>query len=115
VNGNQEDSITVGSCLDVDSVSSNLRIRMWDYGMVTIYMHEVERTSSMDRHHRSSTSNQGSSKLLRTIHGMHEMLTAHVPRVLSHRDTLLMLMISSICIFVVSLTIVIFTAVSLSD
>ena len=115
MSGNHEVSNEPRTARDIDSISNCLYIRVRVYGSLTIYMHEVERTSSMDRHHRSSTSNQGSSRLLRTILRMHEMLTAHVPRVLGHRDTLLMMMVSSICIFVVALTIVIFTAVSLAD
>ena len=114
MSGNHEDSITVGSHRDVGSISSNLHISLRVNGMVTIYMHEVERTNLLGRHHRGSTSSQIRSRLLRAIHGVHGVCTAHVPRVPNHRSTLLM-MFSAICIFTVSLTIIICTAVALTD
>ena len=114
MSGNHEDSITVGSHRDVGSISSNLYISLRVNGMVTIYMHEVERTNLLGRHHRGSTSSQIRSRLLRAIHGVHGVYTAHVPRVPNHRSTLLM-MFSAICIFTVSLTIIICTAVALTD
>ena len=78
MSGNHEVSNEPRTARDIDSISNCLYIRVRVYGALTIYKHEVERTSSMDRHHRSSTSNQDSSRLLRAVHGMHEMLTAHV-------------------------------------
>ena len=114
MSGNHEVSNEPRTARDIDSIINRVRIRMRVYGALTIYKHEVERTSSMDRHHRGSTSNQSSSRLLRIIHGVYEMLTAHVPRVSNHRNTLLM-MFSAICIFTVSLTIIIYTAMALTD
>ena len=113
MSGNHEDSITVGSHCDVGSIGSNLHISLRVNGMVTIYKHEVERTSSMDEHHRSSTSNQDSSRLVRIVFGMYGVLCTHTSRVLSHRSTLLML--TAMCVFVVTLSMVIYISLSLTD
>jgi len=114
VSGNHEVSNEPRTARDIDSIINRVRIRMRVYGALTIYKHEVERTNLLGRHHRGSTSSQIRSRLLRAIHGVHEVRTAHVPRVFNHRSTLLM-MFSAICIFTVSLTIIIFTAVALTD
>ena len=90
-----------------------MRVPLRVYGMVTIYIHEMEETNILGRHHRRSISNQDSSRLLRAVHGVHEMLSAHVGRVSHHRGTLLM--VWALCVFTTMLMVVISIAVSLSD
>ncbi len=113
MSGNHEDSNAPRAARDISSISNCVRIRMWVYETLTIYMYEVERTSSVDEHHRSSTSNQDSSRFVRTVFGMYGVLCAHTSRMLDHRSALLML--TAMCIFVVTLSMVIYISLSLTD
>jgi len=115
VNGNHEDSSEPRAARDIDSISNHVRIRMRDYGMVTIYRNEMERTNIFCRHNRRGTSTKDRSRLLRPIHGMHEMLTAHVSRVYDNRGALLMLFLAGQCLFVTALVIGITVTIALSD
>ena len=115
MNGNHEVSSTGHTCRAIDSISSHLRVPLRDYGMVTIYMHEVEKTNLLGRNHRRSISNQDSSRLLRAVHGVHEMLSAHVDRVYDNRGALLMLFLAGQCLFVTALVLCITVSVALSD
>ena len=115
MNGNHEVSNEPRAAWDIDSISNHMRIRMWDYGMVTIYRNEMERTNILDRHNRWGTSSKNRSRLLRPIHGMHEMLTAHVSRMYDNRGALLMLFLAGQCLFVTALVIGITVTIALSD
>ena len=92
-----------------------LHIRMWDYWMVTIYRYEVERTNMFCRNNRSGTSNQGGSRFLRSVHGMHEMLSAHISRMYNNRGALLMLLLAGQCLIATALAVIVTVSIALSD
>jgi hypothetical protein len=82
---------------------------------VTTYMYEMEETNILGRHHRRSIGSQDCSRLLRPVHRMHEMLTAHVSRMYGDRGALLMLFLAGKCLLVTALIIGITVSIALSD
>lgn len=59
--------------------------------MTTNYMHEVEKPHILDRSCRRSIGSQVYRRLIRSIHGMHDLLNTHDSRMLANRNTLLAL------------------------
>ena len=80
---------------------------------MTTYTYDVEETNILGRNYRRGFSSQDSSRLARIVLGVYGVFNTHASRVLGHRSTLLML--TAMCVFAVTLSMVIYISLSLTD